>query len=105
MPNIITDQDYLPPGYVLARRIDYEDYEEESFLNVIKEHCIEANQPLVVSNMNKSPKWNQRVFTLEQLKSCRGETGKHFFLHRLQPHSTHVLPSRSLICAKGSNRR
>ncbi|KAG2213983.1 hypothetical protein INT47_001253 [Mucor saturninus] len=77
MPNIIADENKLPPGFVPARRINYEDYEEDSFLDLIREHCIENNQPLVVSNMNQSPKWNQRVFSLEQLKKYRGEESKN----------------------------
>lgn len=79
MPNIITDENYLPLGYVLAKRINYEDYDEDSFLSIIKEQCIDNGQPLVVSNMNKSSGWNQQVFTLEQLKKYRGNEGNAFF--------------------------
>lgn len=79
MSNIITDENYLPPNYVSARRINYEDYDQDSFFSVIKEQCIDNGQPLVVSNMNKSPGWNQQVFTLEQLKKYRGDKGKAFY--------------------------
>ncbi|KAG2230852.1 hypothetical protein INT48_009233, partial [Thamnidium elegans] len=63
----------LPSGHMAAKRIDYLNYTPEKLFSVIKEHCIDNNEPLVVSNMNKHINWNTQAFSLEKLKREHGE--------------------------------
>ncbi|KAI9254746.1 hypothetical protein EDC94DRAFT_618323 [Helicostylum pulchrum] len=75
MPKILItkNEQELPSGHIAARRIDYLDYNPDSLFAVIKEHCIDKNEPLVVSNMNKHDNWNTEAFSLERLKREHGE--------------------------------
>lgn len=78
MPKILItkNEQELPSGHIAARRIDYLDYNPDSLFAVIKEHCIDKNEPLVVSNMNKHDNWNTEAFSLERLKREHGEECK-----------------------------
>lgn len=79
MPKILINKNErkLPPGHIAARRINYVDHNPESLFAVIKEHCIDKNEPLVVSNMNRHYNWNTEAFSLEKLKCEHGEERKY----------------------------
>jgi hypothetical protein len=72
---VFKDENYLPDGYVAAKRINCLDYDHDTLHAIINEHCIVKGQPIVVSNMNKSPNWDSRIFTLNKLKEYRGDLG------------------------------
>jgi hypothetical protein len=76
---VIKNEDSLPEGYVLAKRIDYTNYTTDSLRNAIEENCITNGQPLVISNINQIEGWNDKLFSLEQLKKYRGDSGNLIF--------------------------
>lgn len=78
---VFRDENDLSEGFVAAKRVDSRKHDNDSLLAIIKEHCIDKNQPIVISNMNESAGWDDQVFTLNSLKEYCGDWGKANQLH------------------------
>lgn len=78
--HILGDESKLPAQFVAAKRISMKSYMDKpnEFRVIIQDHCIKKGKPLVVSDMNTLPGWDNDTFSLDQLKVYRGDESKHF---------------------------
>lgn len=77
--HILGDESNLPAQFVAAKRISMKNYLDKpnEFRVIIQDHCIKKGKPLVVSDMNTLPGWDNDTFSLDQLKAYRGNESKH----------------------------
>lgn len=79
--DILDDENNLPSQFVAAKRITIKDYMEkpEEFRSLVNDYCIRRGKPLVISDMQDVPGWNDATFSLNQLKVYRGDFSKFIY--------------------------
>ncbi|GAN00757.1 hypothetical protein MAM1_0002c00179 [Mucor ambiguus] len=72
--HILGDENNLPAQFVAAKRISMKNFMDKpnEFRNTVQDHCIKKGKPLVISDMNTLPGWDDGTFSLDQLKLYRG---------------------------------
>ncbi|KAK4516760.1 uncharacterized protein ATC70_011738 [Mucor velutinosus] len=73
--DILSDENNLPAQFVAATRISMKNFMDKpnEFRNMVQTYCIKKGKPLVISDMNTLPGWDDGTFSLDQLKAYRGD--------------------------------